>query len=300
MDPESATPSTLTVTVGDEGDRAALSGALDIRTLSEAEKSLGHWPKKRKSGALDLSGLSRLDTPGALFLCGLRNNGIELTGISADHKALLDLICGLELKPLPKQASVPRWRQLVIQLGKGADDAWHDMLDVITFVGRCTSAIGHALIHSHSLRLPSISRHINPADPRKVQVDVRLRKDAPVKTDTRASLRLKGITGVVFIELNGGAPNAQSLAAVTPEGQIPEIASAKSSLTTVLDQLPKVIEKFSAIEEQTKKVMTDVGEVTGKIKDNPLLRLGAPREKPAPAPNETTAPATKEKATRSR
>jgi len=141
---------------------------------------------------------------------------------------------------------------------------------------------------------------LDPADPRKVQVDVRLRKEAPVKTDTRASLRLKGITGVVFIELNGGAPNAQSLAAVTPEGQIPEIASEKSSLTTVLDQLPRVIEKFSAIEEQTKKVMTDIGEVTGKIKENPLLRLGAPREKPAPAPTETTAPATKEKATRSR
>jgi phospholipid/cholesterol/gamma-HCH transport system substrate-binding protein len=141
---------------------------------------------------------------------------------------------------------------------------------------------------------------LDPADPRKVQVDVRLRKDAPVKTDTRASLRLKGITGVVFIELNGGAPNAQSLAAVTPEGQIPEIVSEKSSLTTVLDQLPRVIEKFSAIEEQTKKVMTDIGEVTGKIKENPLLRLGAPREKPAPTPTETTAPATKEKATRSR
>ena len=28
------------------------------------------------------------------------------------------------------------------------------------FVGRATSAIGHALIHPHSLRLPSISRHI--------------------------------------------------------------------------------------------------------------------------------------------
>jgi ABC-type transporter Mla MlaB component len=156
MDPESATPSSLTVDIGDEGDRAALHGSLDIRTLGEAEKSLGHWPKKRKSGALDLRDLSGLDTPGALFLCGLRNKGIELTGISADHRALLDLIGGLELKPLPAVASVPRWRQLVIQLGKGADDAWHDTLDVITFVGRAASGIGHALIHPRSLRLPSI------------------------------------------------------------------------------------------------------------------------------------------------
>src|ERR1700694_3672051 len=137
---------------------------------------------------------------------------------------------------------------------------------------------------------------LDAADPRRVQVDVKLRKEAPVKTDTRASLRLKGITGVVFIELNGGAPNAQSLLAVTPEGQIPEIASEKSSLTTVMDQLPRILEKFSAIEDQTKKVVTDVGEVTSKIKDNTLLRLGAPREKPAPPPAETTTPPQKEKA----
>jgi len=116
---------------------------------------------------------------------------------------------------------------------------------------------------------------IDPDDPRRVQVDVRLRKEAPVKTDTKASLKLKGITGVVYIELNGGTPNAQTLVAATPEGTIPEIPSEKSSLAAVMDQLPKVVEKFSAIEDQTKKVVTDLGDVTGKIKNNPLLKLGS-------------------------
>jgi phospholipid/cholesterol/gamma-HCH transport system substrate-binding protein len=120
---------------------------------------------------------------------------------------------------------------------------------------------------------------LDAADPRRVQVDVKLRKEAPVKTDTKASLKLKGITGVVFIELNGGSPGAKALAAVTPEGQVPEIASEQSRLTSILDQLPKVIEKFSAIEDQTKKVVTDVGEVTGKIKENPLLRLSPSKDR---------------------
>src|ERR1700693_4858834 len=53
---------------------------------------------------------------------------------------------------------------------------------------------------------------IDTADPRLVQVDVSLRKDAPIKTDTKASLKLKGITGVVFVELNGGTPEAKRLA----------------------------------------------------------------------------------------
>jgi hypothetical protein len=71
-----------------------------------------------------------------LFLRGLRRKGIELIGVGADHRALLDLVCGLDLEALLKLATVARWRQLVIELGKGADDAWHDSLAVITFVGR--------------------------------------------------------------------------------------------------------------------------------------------------------------------
>jgi len=41
-----------------------------------------------------------------------------------------------------------------------------------------------------------------------------------------------------------------------------------------------VVEKFSALEDQAKKVVTDVGEVTGKVKNHPLLRLFGSRNKP--------------------
>ena len=40
-----------------------------------------------------------------------------------------------------------------------------------------------------------------------------------------------------------------------------------------------MVEKFSAIEDQAKKVVTDVGGVTGKIKENPLLRLSPSKER---------------------
>jgi phospholipid/cholesterol/gamma-HCH transport system substrate-binding protein len=119
---------------------------------------------------------------------------------------------------------------------------------------------------------------IDPVDPRRVQVDVRLRKDAPVKTDTKAVLKLKGITGVVYIELEGGNANAKTLLATTTEGRIPEIPSAKSSLTTVIDELPKVVERFAAIENQTRKILSDVGETTGKIKEDPSVLLKGPKK----------------------
>jgi ABC-type transporter Mla subunit MlaD len=107
---------------------------------------------------------------------------------------------------------------------------------------------------------------------------VTLRKEAPVKTDTRASLALKGITGVVFIELNGGDPAARGLLAATPEGEVPEIPSERTGLKAMLDDLPTLVKKFSAIEDQVKKVATSVGGLTDKVKDNPSLLLRRPEK----------------------
>jgi phospholipid/cholesterol/gamma-HCH transport system substrate-binding protein len=130
------------------------------------------------------------------------------------------------------------------------------------------------------------SIRIDPDNARQVQVDLRLRKETPVMTDTRASLAMKGITGVVVVELNGGDSAAQTLLAVTPHGQMPEILSEKTGLKAMLDDLPKMVgkfsamaDKFSAVGDQTKKVMTGVGELTDKVKENPSLLLRRP-EKP--------------------
>ena len=120
------------------------------------------------------------------------------------------------------------------------------------------------------------SLDIDPVDSRLVLVDLRLRKETPVKTDTRASLALKGITGVVYIELSGGDPAAQTLLAVTPQDRVPEIPSEKTGLKAMLDNLPKLVEKFSAIEDQVKKVVTSVGGLTDKVKENPSLLLRRP------------------------
>ena len=148
------------VAVTGEGEALALEGVLDIRTVAAAETLLRKLQGKRKGAALDIGKLVEIDTPGALFLCGLRARGVTLTGIRAEHKSLLDLVCGLDLKPLPKPPAVPHWRELVTGLGKGADDAWRDTLDVITFIGRAVSATGQALLHPRSLSLPAISRQV--------------------------------------------------------------------------------------------------------------------------------------------
>lgn len=125
---------------------------------------------------------------------------------------------------------------------------------------------------------------IDPEDSRQVLVEVGLRKDTPVKTDTRASLALTSITGVVHIELNGGDPQAKTLLAVTPEGQVPEIPSKKSALKAMLDELPKTVEKFSALEDQVSKLVKNIAALTERIKENPSLLLRRPKENKKPEP----------------
>ena len=122
------------------------------------------------------------------------------------------------------------------------------------------------------------SMTIDPEDPSRVKIDVMLHKGAPVKTDTKATLQFKGITGAYFIELNGGSADAKFLVAETPAGEVPEIPAKKSAISTLMEQLPRVLEKFSALEDQTKKVIGDIGAVTAKVKENPSLLLRRPKK----------------------
>jgi phospholipid/cholesterol/gamma-HCH transport system substrate-binding protein len=138
------------------------------------------------------------------------------------------------------------------------------------------------------------SIRVDPDNARLVLVDLRLRKETPVMTDTRASLEMKGITGVVVIELNGGDPEAKTLIEATPQGQVPEIPSEKTGLKAMLDDLPKMVkkfeatadkfggmaDKFAAVSDKAGKVMTGVGELTDKVKENPSLLLRRPKEPP--------------------
>jgi phospholipid/cholesterol/gamma-HCH transport system permease protein len=158
---QEATPTPpLRFAVTGEAGHLTLEGALDVHTLTAAQELLRHSLKKRGSHALNLAELGQLDTPGALFLCELRDKGVRLTGIRVEQQRLLDLVGGLDLKPLPTLRSVSRWRQLIIQLGKSADGALQDSYDIVAFVGKAASAAWQLLLHPGSVSLPSISRHV--------------------------------------------------------------------------------------------------------------------------------------------
>jgi phospholipid/cholesterol/gamma-HCH transport system permease protein len=147
------------VVISGEGDCLSLAGSLEIATLSEARAALKAKPGLR---SLDISGLKRIDTPGALFLCGLRDREVELTG-TKEHQTLLDLVCGLDLKPLPKVKPPGRWREIVVKVGKASREVRRDFVDILAFLGRTATWTVNALLHPSGLRPAAISRHIEEA-----------------------------------------------------------------------------------------------------------------------------------------
>ena len=119
------------------------------------------WLKPGKSRRLDLGKLSGLDTTGALFLCDLRDRKVELTNASDEHSQFLELIGGLERKPLPTVKKMPRWREMIVELGKGVDAVGHEAYDVIVFIARALNALLRALLHPSLLRPAAISKQIS-------------------------------------------------------------------------------------------------------------------------------------------
>src|SRR4051812_33568951 len=55
-----------------------------------------------------------------------------------------------------------------------------------------------------------------PDNPQQVQLVFAIEHGTPIRTDTIATLTTQGLTGIAFIELSGGSPNAPPLVARVP------------------------------------------------------------------------------------
>ena len=79
-----------------------------------------------------------------------------------------------------------------------------------------------------------------PDDPREVQVTIRVRSSVPVLEGSRAVLEVQGLTGVAYIELQGGEPGSAPL---LPKGDDPRavILTEFSPLQELLQETPNLV-----------------------------------------------------------
>ena len=80
---------------------------------------------------------------------------------------------------------------------------------------------------------------IAPSNVEKIQVDLEVDATLPIKADMYATLESQGLTGVGFIQIQGGSQGAPALRA-TDAGEPPTIPSRASRLEKVFESAPEI------------------------------------------------------------
>ncbi|MEO1689427.1 MAG: MlaD family protein [Pseudomonadota bacterium] len=90
---------------------------------------------------------------------------------------------------------------------------------------------------------------LDPEDPSKVRVTLEVAAETPVKADTTATLQLQGVTGVSFVALSGGSPQAEAM----PQGGV--ITTERSAIQSIFEGAPELLEKAIALLEDVNRVV---------------------------------------------
>ncbi|MDX2482647.1 MAG: MlaD family protein [Pseudodonghicola sp.] len=95
-----------------------------------------------------------------------------------------------------------------------------------------------------------IALDLDGDDPSKVRVRIEVTADTPIKTDTTAQLNSQGVTGVAFVSLSGGSPDAALLRNADDATDVPLIPSERSVIQALTEDAPDMVaEAVGAIKE---------------------------------------------------
>ena len=120
------------------------------------------------------------------------------------------------------------------------------------------------------------SIQLDPVNPERVQLIFAIERGTPIKVDTVAVLKTQGLTGIAYVELDGGAKNAAPLVA-TGQQKYPVIQTKPSLstrleniLTTVLAKLDNTSSNIDSLlsrenQEAFKNILADIAIVSKTI-----------------------------------
>lgn len=91
-------------------------------------------------------------------------------------------------------------------------------------------------------------------DPTKVIVRVQVNADTPVKVDSVAQLRAQGITGLSFIELDGGDRRSERLEG--EDGAVPVIVARRSIAQTLTQSAPNLLTQATVLMSRAEALMS--------------------------------------------
>jgi len=87
-----------------------------------------------------------------------------------------------------------------------------------------------------------------------VMVRVEVRGDTPVRADSTATIESQGVTGVAFVAISPGSPEAALMPYVSGE-PVPQLVPGRSFLQTLTEDAPEVLEQFLRTVDQVNQLL---------------------------------------------
>ena len=97
---------------------------------------------------------------------------------------------------------------------------------------------------------------LDPANPSQVRLLLEIERGTPIKVDTVAVLKTQGLTGIAYVELDGGALNAPTLRAIAPE-RYPVIRTKPSLSARLENVLTSVLAKLDRTSSNIDAMLSD-------------------------------------------
>ncbi|HEY3918781.1 MAG TPA: MlaD family protein [Stellaceae bacterium] len=101
-----------------------------------------------------------------------------------------------------------------------------------------------------------VSVALDRDDPTRVRVSMDIDTDAPIRSDSVASLEIQSLAGTTAVEITPGSKDAPPIA-IRPGRQYPVIWSRQSNLQQIVDAVPDLVAKLAGLTDRLGKVVDD-------------------------------------------
>ena len=145
----------------------------------------------------------------------------------------------------------------------------YDVYDV-DFSGPVRGLSAGGEVYFNGIRVGEVTRlSLDARNPNRVVARIRITSDAPVKTDSTASLEPLGVTGVNYIQITAGTLAQPLLKDATPDGRVPVIRTKRGALESLLEGGGTVLARAVDALDRVNRMLSDrnLNTITATLSD---------------------------------